>query len=84
MEGYSLFDHLERLRFIDTEVSEEERLLLAKVLETGLPGIEALLQDDRYASLRSKIRYNIIGVFYETGRDDKVIEFCTAHLHSCD
>lgn len=63
---------MERLRFIDTEVSEHEQKLLSNVLQTSLPGLEVFIEGDRYSIIRGKMRYNAIGIFYDGGRDDKV------------
>ena len=68
---FNLYDHMERLRFIDTELPEQENKLLSKVLESALPGLEQFLNDDRHATLKGKMRYNAIGICYGAGRDDK-------------
>lgn len=66
------YDHMERLRYVDTEVTQEEKTLLSNVLAVALPGLERLLGDDRHDILKGKIRYNSIGVSFGEGRDDKV------------
>jgi len=66
------YDHMERLRYVDTEVTQEEKTLLSNVLASALPGLERLLGDDRHNVLKGKIRYNSIGVSFNGGRDDKV------------
>ena len=66
------YDHMERLRYVDTEVTQEERTLLSNVLAAALPGLERLLGDDRHDTLKGKIRYNAIGVCFNGGRDDRV------------
>lgn len=68
----SQYDHMERLRYVDTEVAQEERTLLSDVLAAALPGLERLLGDDRHDIVKGKIRYNSIGVCFNGGRDDKV------------
>ena len=66
------YDHMERLRYVDTEVTQEEKTLLSNVLAAALPGLERLLGDDRHDTLKGKMRYNSIGVSFNGGRDDKV------------
>jgi len=66
------YDHMERLRYVDTEVTQEEKTLLSDVLASALPGLERLLGDDRQNILKGKMRYNSIGVGFNGGRDDKV------------
>ena len=66
------YDHMERLHYVDTEVTQEERTLLSNVLAAALPGLERLLGDDRHDTLKGKIRYNSIGVCFNSGRDDRV------------
>ena len=66
------YDHMERLRYVDTEVTQEERTLLSNVLAAALPGLERLLGDDRHDTLKGKIRYNSVGVCFNGGRDDRV------------
>lgn len=68
---YSMYDHLERLGSTDTVVSEEENKILAKILETALPGLEQFLNDERHAMFQGRIRHNAIGICYNGGRDDK-------------
>lgn len=69
---YTLYDHVERLRYLEFEVSEEEVKLLAKVLATAVPGLEQFVTDERYATLLGKMAYNSFGVCFGGGRDDKV------------
>ena len=66
------YDHMERLRYVDTQVTQEEKTLLSDVLASALPGLERLLGDDRHNILKGKMRYNSIGVGFNGGRDDKV------------
>lgn len=66
------YDHMERLRYVDTEVTQEEKTLLSNVLASALPGLERLLGDDRHDILKGKMRYNSIGVSFDSGRDNKV------------
>jgi len=65
------YDHMERLRYVETEVTQEEKTLLSDVLAAALPGLERLLGDDRHDILKGKMRYNSIGVSFNGGRDDK-------------
>ncbi|TFK55459.1 MAS20-domain-containing protein [Heliocybe sulcata] len=68
---YSLMDHIERLRYLVTNVPEEEVTLVSGVLKTALPGIEAFVSQDRQTVLSGKMAYNAIGVCFGNGRNDK-------------
>ncbi|KAH9938334.1 MAS20-domain-containing protein [Fomitopsis serialis] len=67
---YSLYDHMERLRFVDGKASEEETKLLCAVLGAALPGLEQSVTEERLATYQGKLAYNAIGVCYSGGRDD--------------
>lgn len=69
---YSLYDHLERLRYLEVEAPEQETKSLRDVFQTALPGLEAFITDERHAMLKGKMAYNAYGVVYNGGRDDKV------------
>ncbi|CCM05579.1 uncharacterized protein FIBRA_07806 [Fibroporia radiculosa] len=68
---YSLYDHLERLRFVEGKANEEGTSLLCDVLGAALPGLEKSLTEERHAVYQGKMAYNAIGVCYSGGRDDK-------------
>lgn len=70
---YSMVDHLDRLRFIDVSVPEEEQKALNSVLSVTLGAPETVHTDERHTTLRGKIAYNAIGVCFGGGRSDKVI-----------
>lgn len=70
-EGYSLNDHIERLRYLELSTKDEVQLI-SRVLETAMPGLEQFVSDERYATLKGKMAYNAIGVCYGGGRSDKV------------
>jgi import receptor subunit TOM20 len=59
---YSLWDHVERLRFLDVVVPADEQAVMRELLQTALPGLEGFLNDERHAVLKGKIMYNAIGV----------------------
>jgi import receptor subunit TOM20 len=69
---YTLYDHAERLRYLQVAAPDEEVKLLAKVLATAVPGLEQFVTDERYATLLGKMAYNSFGVCFGGGRDDKV------------
>jgi import receptor subunit TOM20 len=69
---YSLYDHVERLRFLESSASEEEMNLLRNVFQTALPGLEQFVTDERHGALLGKMAYNMYGVCFGGGRDDKV------------
>lgn len=69
---YTLYDHLERLRYLEVNAPEEEIKLLGKVLSTALPGLEQFVTDERHSTLLGKMAYNAYGVCFNGGRNDKV------------
>jgi mitochondrial import receptor subunit TOM20 len=71
-EEYSLYDHIERLRYLDLSTQHEEVQLVSQVLETAMPGLEQFVNDERYTTLKGKMAYNVIGVCFGGGRSDKV------------
>lgn len=68
---YSLYDHMERLRYLEAEVESDETKLLSKLFQTILPGLEQFITDERHATLKGKMLYNAYGIAYSGGRDDK-------------
>lgn len=79
---YSLYDHLERLRYLEVEAPAQETKLLRSVFQTALPGLEAFITDERHATLKGKMAYNAYGVVYNRGRDDRVSRFDPACISS--
>lgn len=75
---YTLYDHLERIRFLEVNPPKAEMELLRNVLQTALPGLEEFVTDERHATLLGKMMYNAYGVCFGGGRDDKV---CVKILH---
>ncbi|KAL1743122.1 hypothetical protein HDZ31DRAFT_83665 [Schizophyllum fasciatum] len=69
--GYLLADHLERLRYLETEAPSEEVELLSNVLAAALPGLEAFVTPERYATFLGKVAYNSFGVCINGGRLDR-------------
>lgn len=68
---FGLTDHLDRMRYVltpDPEEWEHFNNLLAKTL----PGLEAAHPLEQHTVFRSKTAYNMIGVCYGGGRDDRV------------
>ncbi|KAG0057233.1 hypothetical protein BGZ83_000646 [Gryganskiella cystojenkinii] len=64
-EEYNLFDHIERLRFLEVRPSaaEEKEIELLKVaLGSKIPGIEEFINEERYLTLKGKLLYNAYGV----------------------
>lgn len=70
-EDYSIYDHLERLRYLEVVPADEEHKLLSKVLEQAMPGLEQFITDERYAVMLGKMMYNSFGVCVGGGRDDR-------------
>src|SRR6202034_1962282 len=69
---YTLYDHIEKLRYLEVVAPEEEMKLLCGVLQTALSGLEQFVTSERHATLLGKMRYNMYGVCFGNGRDDKV------------
>ncbi|KAI9001373.1 MAS20-domain-containing protein [Trametes punicea] len=72
-DAYNIGDHIERLRFVEGQVSQDEVKMLAAVLGSALPGIEQSVTDERHATLVGKMAYNAIGVTPNGGRDDRPV-----------
>lgn len=70
--GYTMYDHLERLRYLDVKAPQEEIKIVSRVLSSALPGLEQFVTEERHATLLGKMAYNSYGVCFEDGRDDKV------------
>ncbi|KAF9226766.1 MAS20-domain-containing protein [Gyrodon lividus] len=68
---YTLYDHLERLRYLEVTAPAEETNLLKAVLQLALPGLEQFVTEERHASYLGGMAYNAFGVCYGGGRDDK-------------
>ncbi|KAG2155104.1 uncharacterized protein EDB93DRAFT_1239374 [Suillus bovinus] len=68
---YSLYDHLERLRYLEVNPADHETRVLKDVLQTALPGLEQFLTEDRHATFIGKMSYNSYGVYFGEGREDK-------------
>lgn len=64
-EEYNMFDHIERLRFLEVRPSvaeEKEIKLLKAALGAKIPGIEEFINEERYLALKGKLLYNAYGV----------------------
>jgi import receptor subunit TOM20 len=69
---YLLADHIERLRYLELVPDANAMKHLSQVLESGLPGLEQFVTEERHATLLGKMAYNAYGVYFDGGRDDKV------------
>jgi hypothetical protein len=69
---YTMYDHIERLRYLEIEVPEEEIKIVSQILSSALPGLEQFVTEERHATLLGKMAYNAYGVCFRGGRDDKV------------
>jgi len=69
---YTLYDHLERLRYLEMTPPEEETTLLKGVLQSALPGLEQFVTEERHATYLGGMTYNAFGVYFGEGREDKV------------
>jgi import receptor subunit TOM20 len=70
--GYTLFDHVERVRFLELTGREGEAEQLRAILKANLQGLEDFVTDERYTVLVGKMAYNAYGISPAGGRDDKV------------
>lgn len=64
-EEYNLFDHIERLRYLEirpSEAEEKEIALLKAALGAKIPGIEEFINEERYLTLKGKLLYNAYGL----------------------
>ncbi|KAK3813404.1 MAG: MAS20 protein import receptor-domain-containing protein [Benniella sp.] len=64
-EEFNMFDHIERLRFLDVRPSaaeEKEIQLLKAALGAKIPGIEEFINEERYLTLKGKLLYNAYGL----------------------
>ena len=71
-KGYTLFDHVERVRFLELSGKEGEAEQLRAILKANLEGLEDFVTDERYTVLVGKMAYNAYGISPAGGRDDKV------------
>ena len=79
--GYTLFDHMERVRYLELSVKEGEAEQLRGIMKANLPGLEEFVTNDRYTVLVGKMAYNAYGISPSGGRDDKVCEFSPPATH---
>jgi import receptor subunit TOM20 len=69
--GYTLFDHMERVRYLELNGKEGGAEHLREILKANLPGLEDFVTDERYTVLIGKMAYNAFGISPSGGRDDK-------------
>jgi import receptor subunit TOM20 len=55
-QEYSLWDHVERLRFLDVKVPDDEQNIMQKLLRTALPGLVSHFPCDANISIDSVTR----------------------------
>ena len=70
--GYTLLDHMERVRYLELSGKESGAEQLRGILKANLPSLEDFVTDERYTVLIGKIAYNAYGILPSGGRDDKV------------
>ena len=80
---YGIQDHMERLRFVDGHVTDEEVKVLRDVLGAALPGLEDSIVEERHAVLVGKMAYNAIGVCPNGGREDRVRTATSSRREVC-
>ncbi|KAG0253407.1 hypothetical protein DFQ27_007426 [Actinomortierella ambigua] len=64
-EEFNLFDHIERLRFLEVRPSaaeQQEIMLLKAALGSEIPGLAEFINEERYLTLKGKLLYNAYGV----------------------
>jgi import receptor subunit TOM20 len=79
--GYTLFDHMERVRYLELSGKEGEAEQLRSIMKANLPGLEEFVTDERYTVLTGKMAYNAYGISPPGGRDDKVRILRLLHTH---
>jgi hypothetical protein len=79
---YTMYDHMERLRYLEVSAPEEEIRVFSQVLSSALPGLEQFVTEERHATLLGKMAYNAYGVCFGNGRNDKVC-FRLKVVHEC-
>ncbi|KZV77179.1 hypothetical protein PENSPDRAFT_645453 [Peniophora sp. CONT] len=71
LTDFTIYDHIERLRYLEVTPEEEELVTFRSVLESVLPGLDQFITEERYATLKGQMLYNAYGVYYGEGRDEK-------------
>lgn len=73
-DSYSLYDHIERLRYLPIPEAEcaADEAILAEMLKLSAEGLEEFLKNGQYSMLLGKMAYNSIGVTFSGGREGKV------------
>ncbi|THH11720.1 hypothetical protein EW145_g459 [Phellinidium pouzarii] len=66
---YTVYDRMERLRFVDVAIPENEHKTLQDLIMSTLPFLEDVHTDERHAAFRRKIAYNAIGVYLGENKD---------------
>ncbi len=79
--GYTLFDHMERVRYLELSGKEGEAEQLRAIMKANLPGLEEFVTDERHTVLIGKMAYNAYGVSPSGGRDNKVCDFSLSACH---
>ncbi|KAI0034081.1 hypothetical protein K488DRAFT_46217 [Vararia minispora EC-137] len=69
--GFTFFDHMERLRYLELTVPENEAEAVRTVFKYTMEGLEQAINDERFAILKGKMAYNAYGVYHGEGRTDK-------------
>ncbi len=67
----SVYDHFERLRFLDRVIPDGEFEAFKKLLSQTFPDFADSYSDERHALFKGKMAYNAIGVCFGGGRSDK-------------
>lgn len=69
--GYSMNDHMERIRYISLSGFDEAYNATLEIVESAVPGTREFLTSERFNILLGKMVFNTIGICYGGGRDDK-------------
>lgn len=67
---YNLWDHVERLRFLDQSVTDEEHDVTVNLFRAALPGLEEFLTDERHANIKGKLLFNMIGIAFPSSEGE--------------
>lgn len=72
---YTMTDHMDRLRYIELAAPEDLENALKDYLGAQVPGLEATFSENKYAVFLGKLAFNVYGVCFSGGRDDRVSVF---------
>jgi import receptor subunit TOM20 len=73
-EGFGVWDHLERLRYLEIQPTEDDKAhmaMLRDLLSSKVPGLEEFLNEERYLLLKGKFLYNQFAITGNPGANNR-------------